>query len=246
MIRFDGVTKSYNGAPAINDLSLALKAGQTVALIGPSGCGKSTLLSLLVGLITPDRGAVTIDGTTLTASSALRLRRRMGYVIQDGGLFPHLTARENVVIMARELGWSADRRRDRLEELRTLTRLSPDTLDRYPVELSGGQRQRVSLMRALMLDPDIVVLDEPLGALDPMIRADLQDDLKAIFLALGRTVLLVTHDLAEAAFLGDRIVLMNRGRIEQDGNFQELLDRPASTFVQQFVKAQDRRFAGSH
>jgi osmoprotectant transport system ATP-binding protein len=241
MIKLRGVSKAHNGVAAVERVDLVLAARRTTALIGPSGSGKSTLLGLIVGLDTPDEGAIEIDGRLLTPRSAQHLRRRMGYVIQDGGLFPHLTARDNVRLMARELGWPLDRQKSRLEELCALTRLPSATLDRYPAEMSGGQRQRVSLMRALMLDPDVLLMDEPLGALDPMIRADLQEDLKAIFERLAKTVVLVTHDLVEAGFFAETIVLLNRGRIVQQGSFRELLDSPADAFVGQFVRASTRR-----
>ncbi len=243
MIRLGNISKSYGGAIAVADIDLTLSGRRTTALIGPSGSGKSTLLSLIVGLETPDTGAIEIDGHLLTPQSALRLRRRMGYVIQDGGLFPHLTARANVELMANEFRWPTGRRAARLDELCALTRLPSTALDRYPIELSGGQRQRVSLMRALMLDPDVLLMDEPLGALDPMIRADLQDDLKAIFERLAKTVVLVTHDLAEAAFFGHEIVLMNHGHVVQKGRFSELVEHPANSFVSDFVRASMRRLA---
>jgi osmoprotectant transport system ATP-binding protein len=162
----------------------------------------------------------------------------MGYVIQDGGLFPHLTAAGNVTLLARHLGWGPAKLGERLRELAELTRLSPAQLDRYPAQLSGGQRQRVGLMRALMLEPDLLLMDEPLGALDPMVRAQLQADLKGIFRQLKKTVLLVTHDMGEAAYLGDEIALMREGRIVQRGGFEELLARPAEPFVSEFIRAQ--------
>lgn len=243
MIRLDNVSKSYGGSIAVEHIDLAFAGRRTTALIGPSGSGKSTLLSLIVGLETADKGTIEIDGQPLTPRSAPRLRRRMGYVIQDGGLFPHLTARHNIDLMANELGWPARRREARLDELCALTRLPSTMLDRYPMELSGGQRQRVSLMRALMLDPDVLLMDEPLGALDPMIRADLQDDLEAIFERLAKTVVLVTHDLGEAGFFADTIVLMNRGRVVQQGPFAELVEHPADSFVAEFVRASVRRLA---
>jgi osmoprotectant transport system ATP-binding protein len=162
----------------------------------------------------------------------------MGYVIQEGGLFPHLTAAANVTLMARHLGWPLARLQDRLQVLTTLTRFPQAALDRYPVQLSGGQRQRVSLMRALMLDPDVLLLDEPLGALDPMIRVSLQTDLKRIFQQLDKTVVLVTHDLGEAAYLGDYVVLMRAGEIVQQGSLAELLESPAEAFVTDFINAQ--------
>jgi osmoprotectant transport system ATP-binding protein len=243
MIRLDEVSKSYDGALAVDRVTLTIEAGRTTALIGPSGSGKSTLLSLIVGLEQPDAGTIEVESHLLTPQSAPHLRRLMGYVIQDGGLFPHLTARRNIELMAREDGWSAERRDTRLEELRRLTRLPGEALDRYPAELSGGQRQRVALMRALMLDPEILLMDEPLGALDPLIRADLQDDLAAIFERLRKTVAIVTHDLAEAGFFADRIVLMDRGRIVQQGRFSDLVERPADDFVTRFVRASGRRIA---
>jgi osmoprotectant transport system ATP-binding protein len=162
----------------------------------------------------------------------------MGYVVQDGGLFPHLTAGSNVTLMARYLGWSEERITSRLEELTVLTQLPRDGLDRYPAELSGGQRQRVSLMRALMLDPELLLLDEPMGALDPMIRSELQAELRAIFRRLGKTVVFVSHDLGEAAYLGDHLVLLRAGRVVQQGTFADLTDRPVEPFVTAFVNAQ--------
>ncbi|PPD09954.1 MAG: ABC transporter ATP-binding protein [Methylocystis sp.] len=243
MIQLENVSKSYGGSVVIDSVSLTIDRSKTTVLIGPSGSGKSTLLALIIGLESPDRGAITIDASPLTPRSALLLRQRMGYVIQDGGLFPHLTARQNIELMAKEAGWPAERRRERLDELSALTRFPPPALDRYPLELSGGQRQRVSLMRALMLDPDVLLMDEPLGALDPMIRAELQDQLKAIFQSLAKTVVLVTHDLGEAAFFGETIIVMHRGRVVQQGQFRDLIKRPIEPFVSQFVHAQMRRLA---
>ena len=173
-------------------------------------------------------------------ATCIAVRRRTGYVIQDGGLFPHLSAADNAALLARHLGWSAARRRERLDELAALVRLPGDVLARTPRELSGGQRQRVSLMRALMLDPEALLLDEPLGALDPMVRAELQDDLRAIFAELAKTVVLVTHDLAEAAFFADTVVLMRDGAVVQAGPPGDLEARPADPFVTQFIGAQRR------
>jgi osmoprotectant transport system ATP-binding protein len=243
MLRLAGVSKSYGGAVALHPTDLDVPAGSTTVLIGPSGCGKSTLLRLLVGLVRPDAGAVLFDGTPVTAATAPALRRQIGFVVQDGGLFPHLTARGNVTLMARHLGRPAEEVARRLAELAELTHLPAELLDRYPAQLSGGQRQRVSLMRALMLDPAVILLDEPLGALDPLIRSELQADLKEIFRRLHKTVVLVTHDLGEAGFLGDRLVLLQAGRIVQQAPFEELLRRPTSEFVRTFVNAQ-RRPAG--
>jgi osmoprotectant transport system ATP-binding protein len=174
----------------------------------------------------------------LTRDNILELRRRMGYVIQEGGLFPHLTARENILLLPRHLRRPEEETRTRLVELCGLTRLPEETLARYPVELSGGQRQRVSLIRALMLRPEVLLLDEPLAALDPMVRATLQNELKAIFQHLRQTVILVTHELAEAAYLGDQIILLRQGQVVQAGSFDDLRDHPAERFVSDFISAQ--------
>jgi len=238
MLEIEGVSRSYGGAQALSPTTLAFESGRTTVLIGPSGCGKSTLLRLLIGLIAPDGGSIRFDGAPIDSSTLPQIRRRMGYVIQDGGLFPHLSARDNVIVMARHLGWDTARIAARVETLCALTRFPADALGRYPAGISGGQRQRVSLMRALMLDPDVLLLDEPLGALDPMIRADLQSDLRAIFRSLAKTVVLVTHDMGEAAFLGDTIVLLCEGRIVQRGALGDLLRAPADPFVTRFIQAQ--------
>jgi osmoprotectant transport system ATP-binding protein len=238
LLELQGVSKAYNGQPALRLTDLAIAAGQTTVLIGPSGCGKSTVLRLLLGLIHPDAGTVRFAGTPVGVNNALELRRRMGYVVQDGGLFAHLTARANVVLLARYLGWSEPRIQARLTELIDLTRFPTEGLDHYPIQLSGGQRQRVGLMRALMLDPDVLLLDEPLGALDPIVRSDLQADLRRIFRALGKTVVLVTHDLGEAGFFGDTLVLLRDGQIVQQGTLTDLTQTPADPFVTRFVKAQ--------
>jgi osmoprotectant transport system ATP-binding protein len=238
MIELTGVSKTFGRQEAVHSADLAIASGRTTVLIGPSGCGKSTLLRLMIGLIRPDSGTVRFAGTEITADNAETLRRRMGYVVQDGGLFPHLTAHGNVTLMARYLGWNGQRLENRLAELAELTRFPADGLGRYPSQLSGGQRQRVSLMRALMLDPDVLLLDEPLGALDPIIRSELQTDLRRIFQALTKTVVLVTHDLSEAAFFGDLIVLLRAGKIVQQGGLSDLVQAPADPFVTRFINAQ--------
>jgi osmoprotectant transport system ATP-binding protein len=238
MIELRGISKSYGDGIAVHPIDLHIDAGRTTALIGPSGCGKSTLLRLMSGLVRPDRGDVLFDGATLTPENVTQLRRKMGYVIQEGGLFAHLTARGNVVLMAKFLRWDRERIESRVAELAKLVRLPMALLQRYPVELSGGQRQRISLMRALMLDPAVLLLDEPLGALDPMVRHDLQTDLKQIFQDLKKTVILVTHDISEAGFLGDEIILMREGRIVQRGTIQALVEHPADEFVVRFINAQ--------
>ncbi len=238
MLELRGVTKAYDDVVALERCDLSLPSGRTTVLIGPSGCGKSTILRLIVGLQQPDAGTLSFAGAPLEPGRMLEARRRMGYVLQDGGLFPHLSARDNVTLMARHLGWPAEHVKSRTNELAELAHFPIQALDRFPLQLSGGQQQRVSLMRALMLDPEVLLLDEPLGALDPMIRFELQNDLREVFARLGKTVVMVTHDLAEAAFFGQRIVLLRAGRIVQQGRFEELLRSPAEPFVERFVQAQ--------
>jgi osmoprotectant transport system ATP-binding protein len=236
VIELKGVTKRYGDRVALQPTDLTVEEGGITALIGPSGCGKSTLIRTVLGLIEPDAGQVTVSGEAVSPETVQAIRRKVGYVIQDGGLFPHLTARENVTLLARHLG-----NRDvepRVRELAELTRLPVDAIDRYPLELSGGQRQRVGLMRALMLKPKVLLLDEPLGALDPLVRAALQEDLKRIFGEDGLTVLFVTHDMGEAAYLADRIVLMREGHIVQEGTLDDFRQRPAEPFVAEFMNAQ--------
>ena len=238
LVRLVDVSKRYADAAALHPTNLSIEHGKTTVLIGPSGCGKSTLLRLIIRLIQPDSGSIMFEGEPITPDNIDMLRRRIGYVIQEGGLFPHLTARANVVLMARHVGRSQEEMQPRLQELCDLTRFSENLLSRYPVELSGGQRQRVSLMRALMLSPELLLLDEPLGALDPLVRASLQKDLKEIFARLQETVVFVTHDLAEAIYFGDEIVLMNEGRVIQKGAVTDLRDNPADPFVSEFINAQ--------
>jgi len=238
LVRLVDVSKRYAGAPALHSTNLSIERSKTTVLIGPSGCGKSTLLRLIIHLIEPDSGSIEFDGELITPDDIDALPRRIGYVIQEGGLFPHLTARANVLIMARHVEKSHEEMQKRLLELCELTRFSGSLLLRYPIELSGGQRQRVSLMRALMLSPELLLLDEPLGALDPLVRAALQKDFKEIFARLKQTAILVTHDLAEAVYLGDEIVLMNEGRVMQIGTLEDLRRNPASEFVTEFINAQ--------
>src|SRR3954449_10875111 len=215
-LRLANVTKRYGSGAAVDGIDLTFASGRTTALLGPSGCGKSTVLRLLVALVSPDAGEIIADGRPLAAHDIEALRRRVGYVIQDGGLFPHLTAAENVTLMARYLRWDPARAARRLDELAALTRFPKDGLARYPNELSGGQVQRVAIMRALLLDPEVLLLDEPLSALgplgrsgvvrasrlgrgvclpgeplsalDPLVRTELRDDLRAIFRSLAKTV----------------------------------------------------------
>ena len=237
MVELRGVRKRYGDRVAVDGVDLRAGRGRTV-LIGPSGCGKSTLLRMMIGLIRPDDGEVLFEGQPLTRQNILHVRRKIGYVVQDGGLFPHLSAHKNVTLVPQYLKWDRNRLEARVAELAELTRLPRDLLANLPHELSGGQRQRVSLMRALVLDPDVLLLDEPLAALDPMVRRDLQQDLLDIFKRLGKTVVLVTHDIGEAAFFGDRIILLRDGGIVQEGTWRDLVDRPADEFVTRFINAQ--------
>jgi osmoprotectant transport system ATP-binding protein len=234
------VVRRYDGVAALGPIDLTVAPGSTTALIGPSGAGKSTLLRMLNGLVWPDQGEVRFRGRPLPRDGLPAIRRQIGYVVQGGGLFPHLDARENVAVVARWLGWDAARIAARMEELAAIARLPADALRRFPRQLSGGQAQRVSLMRALMLDPEVLLLDEPLGALDPLTRYDLQHDLREAFKRLGKTVVLVTHDLTEAAFLAGRAILLRDGRIVQQGAVEELARSPADEFVAHFVRAQGR------
>jgi len=244
VLQFSGVRKSYSGQVAIEKLDLDVATGRTMVLIGPSGCGKSTLLRLVTGLVEADAGRIRVNGQTLAADNISALRRRLGYVIQEGGLFPHLTARDNLSLLARYQRWPGSRIDGRVAELADLVRLPKSILSRYPGEISGGQRQRVALMRALFSDPDLLLLDEPLGALDPMVRYELQCELKHLFERLHKTVLLVTHDMAEAAWFADQIVLMNAGRIVQQGSAEDLVFHPAQSFVREFVRAQRQHMGG--
>jgi len=238
MILFHQVGKSFGNAVALRPTDLNIEANKTTVLIGLSGSGKSTVLRLISGLIEPTTGWIEINGKKLTQDTLLEIHRRMGYVIQSGDLFPHLTARRNILLVAEELGLGIDKIIARMEQLCVLTRFPSQLLDRYPVELSGGEQRRVSLTRALMLEPEILLLDEPLGALDPMARAGLLTDFKALFERTNTTVIVVTHNLVEAARLGDWIVLHNAGRIVQQGSFAELSSSPAEPFVSEFFRAQ--------
>jgi osmoprotectant transport system ATP-binding protein len=229
MIALREVTKTFAGRVAVDHVSLVVEAGRTHVLLGSSGCGKSTILRLILGLLRPDSGEVVVD------QAAVPL---MGYVVQEGALYAHLTAARNVTLPGRAQGWTVERQAARLEALADLVGLDRRLLDHYPAQLSGGQRQRVGLMRALMLDPSILLLDEPLAALDPIARAELQVQLARIFRELGKTVVLVTHDIREAFVFGSRITLLSGGRVVQQGTFAELSQQPADPFVAEFLRAQ--------
>jgi osmoprotectant transport system ATP-binding protein len=238
MFSLDSVSKSFGDVQVLKPTSVEFPVGKSTVLIGPSGCGKSTMLRLLVGLIQPDSGTVRFDSEVMTPDKLMTMRRRMGYVIQDGGLFPHLTAFENISLMAMHLGWGIDDRTKRVEQLAELTRLPSAALKRYPAQMSGGQRQRVGIMRALMLDPPVLLFDEPMGALDPLVRFDLQEDLLKIIRTLGKTSIMVTHDMGEAGFFGDQVMMLSEGQIVQQGTLESLIHQPANEYVTRFIHAQ--------
>ena len=238
MIALRDVSKRYGDRVALDGVTIQVLPGTVHVLLGSSGSGKSTVLRVILGLVEPDSGEVTVDGIPVTEATRAELVRRMGYVVQDGGLYPHLTAFGNVALPAEVHGWPPAKIRARAAELGAMVGLDEESLRLYPRELSGGQRQRVGLMRALVLDPPLLLLDEPLGALDPIVRAELQGQLGRLFASLGKTVVLVTHDIREAALLGSTITLMTEGKIVQQGAFADLVERPATPFVTQFLTAQ--------
>jgi len=238
MLELTNVSKRFGELQALQPTTLKIEPGKTTALLGPSGCGKSTILRIIVGLIQSDTGSLVFDDQPVTPENILQFRHRMGYMIQDGGLFPHLSVRNNVTLLAKHLKRESDWIEERLLEMTQLTHLPSESLDRFPAQISGGQRQRVALMRALFLDPDVILLDEPMGALDPLIRSELQQELREIFQRLEKTVIVVTHDIGEAGFLADVICLLKDGRIVQSGTLEDLARDPAEAFVTSFINAQ--------
>lgn len=238
-IELEHLTKVYPGqpAPAVADVSMDIPAGELVAFVGPSGCGKTTTMKLINRLIEPTSGAIRLGGEDVTHSDPVKLRRRIGYVIQSIGLFPHMTIADNVAAVPKMLGWPKRRIADRSEELLTLVGLEPAKyMSRYPRQLSGGQQQRVGVARALAADPPVLLMDEPFGATDPITRLRLQREFKDLQRSLGKTVIFVTHDFEEALLLGDRIaVLADQSRVVQYDRPLALLTNPADEHVRQFV-----------
>ena len=237
-LRLENVGKRFGEHTVLASISLDVEQGEFLTLLGESGSGKTTLLRITLGLIPFDKGYVKINDQALLSFTQVEWADRIGYVPQDGGLFPHISGRNNVALVAKLRGWPKSRIENRVEELRKVVDLDPEILTRFPREMSGGQKQRVSIMRAAMMDPAVMLLDEPMAALDPLIRSSLQQELKSIFQRLGKTVLLVTHDLGEAVFLAEQITMLHEGKIMQSGTYRDLLRHPANPFVTQFINAQ--------
>jgi len=238
MITIKDVAKSFDNQEVIKRFALEVSQGEIHILLGASGSGKTTLLRMIGGLTSPDEGKVLLGSENVLDIHLRERTTRMAYITQEGGLFPHLNGRENILLPAKVRGLDETTQYSRLEEMAQMVNMELSFLDKFPQELSGGQRQRVALMRGLILNPEIVLLDEPLSALDPIVRASLQRQLKDIFKKLKKTVVMVTHDLREASFLGDRITLLNEGRVVQTGSFKELFHNAVDPFVHEFVRAQ--------
>ncbi len=243
MIEIEHLSKSFDGTPVVDDVSLRIGDGEIVAIVGTSGSGKTTLLRMINRLIEPSAGRVLIDGKDTRESPVHELRRQIGYAIQGHGLFPHRTVGQNIATVPSLLGWDKGKIAARVDELLALFQLDADIFrDRLPGELSGGQQQRVGVARALAAAPKVLLMDEPFGALDPIIRAKAQSDLRAIQRRLGTTIVLVTHDMNEAIHLGDRIAVMDEGKLLQYDRPQEIVVRPATTFVGELLGSGERPF----
>lgn len=239
MILFEEVSKVYDGGSyAVRDLSFGVKTGEVLVLLGTSGSGKTTTMKMVNRLIEPSRGRISIDGKDIIERDPVELRLEIGYAIQQVGLFPHMTIEENIDVVPNLLGWSQQKRKNRIDDLLNMVRLNPaEFTKRYPGQLSGGQRQRVGVARALAGDPPIVLMDEPFGALDPLTRDELQKEFCQLQERLRKTVIFVTHDIFEAFELGDRIAILEQGRLVQIGTPEELIHTPASEFVARFIRS---------
>jgi len=237
LIHYEKITKAYQtGVNAVSDFTLSIAEGELLAIIGPSGCGKTTVLKMLNRLVEPTSGRILLNGEDIRTLDPIALRRNMGYVIQQVGLFPHMTVLENITVVPDILGWPLEKQRMRAYELLELIDMNPtEFARRYPYQLSGGQQQRIGVLRALAADPAVILMDEPFGAVDPLTRTKLQLELKTLQTRLHKTILLVTHDIDEAFRLADRVLLMQGGRIVQLGLPAELLDHPATSFVREYV-----------
>ncbi|MBM6850684.1 ATP-binding cassette domain-containing protein [Oscillibacter valericigenes] len=244
IIRFEGVSKSYGGQPALKNFSLDVLPGELLTIIGRSGCGKTTALKLVNSLITPDAGRVLVQGEDVAKTDPVALRRRIGYAIQSVGLFPHMTVEKNIAYVpaiSHLEGWKGPARRERVSALLRQVGLDPALADRYPRALSGGQRQRVGIARALAAGPEILLMDEPFGAVDEITRGQLQEEILRIHRESGITILFVTHDIAEALKLGTHTLVIDKGTVQQCAQPEEILRHPATDFVRELVEPQRRR-----
>lgn len=236
MLKFENVSKIYgNGKRAVDRINLDIKKGEFVVFIGPSGCGKTTTMKMINRLVRPSEGKIYVNGQNVMEKNIVELRRSIGYVIQQIGLFPHMTIRENIALVPKLLKWPQTQRTARADELLRLVNMPPEFLDRYPHELSGGQQQRIGVLRALAAEPPLILMDEPFGALDPITRDSLQAEFKNLQKTLDKTIVFVTHDMDEAIKLADRIVILKDGKIVQQGSPDEILLNPANEFVENFI-----------
>ncbi|MGM9925709.1 MAG: ABC transporter ATP-binding protein [Bacillus sp. (in: firmicutes)] len=236
MLKFEDVSKVYGGGKrAVNHVSFDIRKGEFIVFIGPSGCGKTTTMKMINRLIKPSEGKIYLNGEDIMQKDVVELRRSIGYVIQQIGLFPHMTIRENIALVPKLLKWPETKRTARVEELLKLVNMPEEFLDRYPFELSGGQQQRIGVLRALAAEPPLILMDEPFGALDPITRDALQIEFKKLQKQLGKTIVFVTHDIDEAIKLADRIFIMKDGEIVQQGTPNDILLHPANEFVENFI-----------
>jgi len=243
MIEIEGITKRYDETTVVDDVSMVIEPRTVSVIVGTSGSGKTTLLRMINRLVEPTAGVIRLDGVDNSSVPGYELRRSIGYAIQGHGLFPHRTVAQNIATVPLLLGWDQDRIKARVDELMTLYQLDPQAYGpRYPHELSGGQQQRVGVARALAAEPNVLLMDEPFGALDPIIRTKAQEDLLAIQKRFGTTIILVTHDMEEAVHMGDKIAVMDAGKLVQYAKPEEILARPASAFVETLVGASERPF----
>lgn len=238
MIKAENLIRKFGHSIAVNDISFEVKEGENLILLGTSGCGKTTTLRMINRLIAPDSGTIFLDGVDISTRQPEELRRGIGYVLQNHGLFPHYTVAENIAIVPRLLKWKNEDIRKRADELFQKLNLDPVLADKYPAALSGGQQQRVGLARSLMVNPPVLLMDEPFGALDNLTRISIRKEFKALDELVKKTVVMVTHDVQEAFEMGDRICLMDKGEIRQIGTPEDLLFHPANDFVADFFKEQ--------
>ncbi|KRF61397.1 betaine/proline/choline family ABC transporter ATP-binding protein [Peribacillus butanolivorans] len=236
MLKIENVSKVYKGGKkAVKNITLDIKKGEFICFIGPSGCGKTTTMKMINRLIEPSEGKILINGENIMEKDPVELRRQIGYVIQQIGLFPHMTILENITLVPKLLKWSDQEKKERALELLQLVDMGPEYLERYPYELSGGQQQRIGVLRALASNPPLILMDEPFGALDPITRDALQEEFKNLQRTLNKTIVFVTHDMDEAIKLADRIVILKAGEIVQVGTPDEILRNPANEFVEEFI-----------